>query len=450
MFRGASQFNSPLSGPPAAERRRMTEESQPPASPPPAFASAPFTPGPFGWCMAFVTSLDSMFRGCAVFNQELNTWDTSRVTSMRHTFADTARFDQELNAWNTSRVTTMDELFLDASAFNGALHAWDASSVKSMVGTFRNAVSFNRDIDSWSVSAVTDMQAMFQGPTVAPAWKMSYFNQPLNAWNVGQVTSFFRMFRAHNGFDQPLHAWDVGQVTNFSEMWDSHNDPNRLGELIPALTECNKHHIGKRWGVNPYWHASAYGGWDTEYTCESPPPLPPPLPPTIPPATPDWAGEQYSIWFCSVHLWPESAKRRPEHRSHSGLDYSRDHAEAEQRWGYEHLPIGLRNLPTVISGCCQCMCNPSNTPDSRGRSCKVPNRPDGTPPSAGVIVNPSGTCRCPMCDVCNNITWAKEQEYCGHGTLNRGRWVKLSVGETCDAPCLGPAGRCLSELKEEL
>ena len=77
----------------------------------------------------------------------------------------------------------------------------------------------------------------------------------------------------------------------------------------------------------------------------------------------------------------------------------------------------------------------------------MPNRPDGSESSAGVIYNPPGTCRCPMCDACNNISWERDEEYCAAMTLNSGRWVRWSEGESCDAP-LGGAGRRLRELYE--
>ena len=108
--------------------------------------------------------------------------------------------------------------------------------------------------------------------------------------------------------------------------------------LVTSLSECNRHHIGIAWRANPYWVTSEYGGWDEDYECESPPPSPPPAPPTPPPATPDWTGDRHSIWFCGVHLWPESARRRPQqggqHPPHSGMDYERTHYALEQLHGY--------------------------------------------------------------------------------------------------------------------
>ena len=75
-----------------------------------------------------------------------------------------------------------------------------------------------------------------------------------------------------------------------------------------------------------------------EAPAPSPPPSPPPAPPTPPPATPDWTGDRHSVWFCGVHLWPESARRRPQqggqHPPHSGLDYERTHYALEQLHGY--------------------------------------------------------------------------------------------------------------------
>ena len=388
-----------------------------------------------------VTNFDSMFEGCSKFNQPLGSWNTRESTSLRRTFASTSEFDQDLNTWDVAHVTAMDNLFLAARAFDGTVASWDVGAVTSMVATFREAVRFNSPLNAWNPANVTSMAELFMAPLAESP--TSVFNQPLNAWNVDAVTSMHRMFHFHVSFNQPLPNWKVSRVTNFSEMWSIYG--------WSALSNCNRHLLSKQWWHNPHWFASEYGKWHIDYACESPPPLPPPSPPTPPPATPDWSTAGFGFWSCSVHLWADDARRRarPDRRPHSGMDYQRAHYEAELV--HDNLADGERNLPTVISGCCQCYCTPANTPDSKGRSCKVPNRPDGSPPSAGLIVNPPETCRCPMCDKCNNITWTKEFAFCGHETLNRGRWVRLTAGETCETPGLGTAARRLSiDGKDEL
>ena len=448
MFKGADKFNQPLvawsaaTGETAAGRR----------------LSHSWQEDVRGWDVSKVGNLDGTFEGAIRYDLSLSSWDTSRVTSMRRTFFGAGLFGymttpprgtSGVTDWAVGRVTDMEQMFDGALFFNGDVTGWDVSNVTTMRRMFARAGMFNRSLAAWDVSRVTTMEGMFEADFS--------FSNPLQRWNVSQVTDFSLMFAHVPTYDKPLHEWDTSAATNYTAMW--------LGNLRQSA--CHRHLIGKRWEANAAWAATEYSDWSTRYTCGSDcldepclddyiprrEPSPPPVPPAPPPSTPDWTATQHNAWVCGIYSWLDSARQRVHDpdvvRPHSNLDFDRRHWEQEHRYGgYDATPVGERNQPTAISGCCQCQCNAANTPNNHGRSCTLPNRPDGSDPSAGLIYNPPGTCRCPMCDECNNISWVRDEEYCAAMTLNAGRWVRWSEGESCDAPLGGGAGRRLRELYE--
>ena len=153
-----------------------------------------------------VTSLAGAFDHNVTFNQNINSWDTSRVTSMAATFIGAAAFNQPLNNWDTSRVTNMTLMFEGATAFNQPIGMWDTSQVTSMGAMFMDAAAFNKPIGTWNTSRVTKMYAMF--------WRASSFNQPLAAWDTSSVTDMSELFAQATVFNQPIGGWDTSSVVN--------------------------------------------------------------------------------------------------------------------------------------------------------------------------------------------------------------------------------------------
>ena len=135
------------------------------------FASGIDTPD-----LSKVTNMQSMFSGCALFNQPLNNWDASQVTSMSGMFSGCASFNQPLNNWNVSKVTDMSGMFGGCTSFNQSLNSWDVSKVTNMRAMFDGCASFNQPLNSWDVSKVTDMAYMFS--------YCSSFNQNLGMWKL--------------------------------------------------------------------------------------------------------------------------------------------------------------------------------------------------------------------------------------------------------------------------
>ena len=84
------------------------------------------------WDVTKVTSLKEMFLGASSFNQPIGLWSViGQVSDMQSTFREAAVFDQDLNAWETSAVTTMHSLFYQAYAFNQLLNAWKCADRRS-------------------------------------------------------------------------------------------------------------------------------------------------------------------------------------------------------------------------------------------------------------------------------------------------------------------------------
>jgi surface protein len=152
-----------------------------------------------------VTSMYSMFRKAAAFNQDIGSWNTGNVTYMNSMFADATSFNQDIGSWNTAAVTDMGGLFYLASSFDQDIGSWDTGAVTNMRNMFFYASTFDQDIGSWDTANVTDMHWMFIGA--------SAFNQDIGSWDVEEVTDAEGMF--HNAtlstqnYDALLDGWDA-------------------------------------------------------------------------------------------------------------------------------------------------------------------------------------------------------------------------------------------------
>jgi len=188
-------------------------------------------------------SLLSMFSATSLFNQNINTWNTTNVTNMAQMFESSTAFNKNVStngtSWNVSNVTNMNAMFRIANAFNnGSLTNdisgnplnWYAPKCTNFSLMFRSAIAFNQPIstlvDTSGVSLPTGcvMNEMFGYATV--------FNQDINSWNVSRVTNMSLMFASavtpptqfNNGAignvgGKPLTNWGAPICTNFSQMF---------------------------------------------------------------------------------------------------------------------------------------------------------------------------------------------------------------------------------------
>merc|ERR1712193_351895 len=98
------------------------------------------TPGTSKWVTIAVTSMEGMFQGAILFDQDIKTWDTKAVTIMKNMFNGAAVFNLALTEatpkWDTGEVTTMQDMFNGAAKFNKDLTSWKdkLSKVANNVG----------------------------------------------------------------------------------------------------------------------------------------------------------------------------------------------------------------------------------------------------------------------------------------------------------------------------
>lgn len=103
-----------------------------------------------------ITSLQGMFSGTLVFNQDLLSWNTSNITNMKSMFSNTKAFNGNISSWNTTNVTTTHNMFGGASAFNQDISFWKTGNVTDMSYMFYEAKKFNQNISRWSVNKVKE------------------------------------------------------------------------------------------------------------------------------------------------------------------------------------------------------------------------------------------------------------------------------------------------------
>jgi len=165
------------------------------------------------WDVSNVTNMASMFNGASAFNQEISGWNVSSVTGMGSMFERATSFNQDIGAWDVSNVTYFSGMFESASTFNQDIGGWNMSNATNTGGMFDGASSFNQNIGNWDVSNVNNMFWMF--------WGASAFNQDIGNWDVSNVVEMGGMFRDASAFDQDLGAWNVSNVTSMNDMFDN-------------------------------------------------------------------------------------------------------------------------------------------------------------------------------------------------------------------------------------
>ena len=176
-------------------------------------------------------TMDAMFQSATRFNQNLNTWNTSKVSIMSSVFSTASVFNNgdasgastQPLTWITDNVTTMSAMFVNALVFNQPIDTsgnyWNTGKVTNMFQMLAGSsftLLFNQPIGRWDVSNCTTMGQMFYGA--------NKFNQDISLWKTGNVTTMFQMFRAATLFNQTINtdasgSWNVSKVTDMSSMF---------------------------------------------------------------------------------------------------------------------------------------------------------------------------------------------------------------------------------------
>lgn len=165
-------------------------------------------------------SLAGLFYNCSslIDVTNINSWEVFSVTSMNNMFDGVTLFNQDISSWDVSSVTDMSLMFNNATSFNTDISSWDVSSVNYMSFMFKNATSFNQPLNSWDVSSVLDMRGVFETATS--------FNQNINSWYVANVTDMNGMFTNAISFNQDISAWDISLVTDMSNFMTGKSTSN--------------------------------------------------------------------------------------------------------------------------------------------------------------------------------------------------------------------------------
>jgi surface protein len=137
-----------------------------------------------------VTDMSSLFWGRYLFNNTLDSWDTSNVTNMSFMFGYQAQSDSRtygfnhpsIQYWNTSKVQNFSRMFENNYAFKqDVLNGWDTSSATDMSRMFYE-YDFDLTLTNWNTSNVVNMENMF---------RISAQTKDISMWDVTNVTNWF-------------------------------------------------------------------------------------------------------------------------------------------------------------------------------------------------------------------------------------------------------------------
>jgi surface protein len=114
---------------------------------------------------------DSMFSGCTMLQNGLQTLNVSNVTTMSYIFFNCINFNgSDITSWNVQKVKYMDNMFRGCTVFNGYIGDWDVREVINMTDIFRGCTSFRQDVSKWNLSSITSND-------FAPAFTDAYLSQ---------------------------------------------------------------------------------------------------------------------------------------------------------------------------------------------------------------------------------------------------------------------------------
>ena len=186
-----------------------------------------------------VTSLNSFYRSCSVFNGDIGNWDVSSVSNMFGMFQNASTFNNGgvvtgsgvgMDTWDVSNCTSFFGMFRGAGAFNCDIGGWTFSNSQNFVMSymFLSAPSFNQNLGGWNMEFCTLLNLAFQGASSFNNGGVGGIGVGLDSWNVSNVTSLSTIFTGATSFNQPLNSWDVQSVTSMNSAFDgatSFNQP---------------------------------------------------------------------------------------------------------------------------------------------------------------------------------------------------------------------------------
>ncbi len=184
---------------------------------------------------SIVYFMDSMFSGCALFNDAgVSVWDINKVRNITFMFNGCLAFDADLSDWATRIPVDAGTNRSLASLFNGCasftnggvggvglgLDSWDTSTVSSLSAMFANNCAFNDRLDSWDTGTVINMSTMFSGNSTFNNGGVSGVGLGIDNWDTSSVETMENMFeRFTGGTSFYLGSWDTSLVTSMRRMF---------------------------------------------------------------------------------------------------------------------------------------------------------------------------------------------------------------------------------------
>lgn len=178
------------------------------------------------WDTQGATNYSDMFNGCIAFNSDVPQY-ADNVTDFTRVFYGCTAFNTAI-PWLTPKATTYESMFEGATSFNKymSLDPFGATNFKNM---FKNATSFNNRIFSGYLSGACDCTGMFWGASSfnsdINSWSFSgsicddmfrdaiSFNQSLSGWVGNKFASTHRMFFGAKSFNQNIDSWGTQPIT---------------------------------------------------------------------------------------------------------------------------------------------------------------------------------------------------------------------------------------------
>ena len=109
----------------------------------------------------------------------LETWKLDNAINMNSIFKGCSNFVENLSNWDVSNIQFFNSMFTDCSNFQGTgLNNWNTKSANSFFAMFENCTNFNQDISGWDITNLTNAGNMLNNCGMSP----ENYSQLLIGW----------------------------------------------------------------------------------------------------------------------------------------------------------------------------------------------------------------------------------------------------------------------------
>lgn len=147
-------------------------------------------------------------------------WGSNIWMSMESMFKDSGINNVKITPYsgkpNLKYCISMNSMFKGCANFNGDIEEWNVGRVEDMSSMLEGCSNFNRSVEKWNTSKVKNMNSMFKGCT--------NFNQEIGTIDVSKVEDFSSMLEGCNSFENELNNLEIKAGRNISNMLPSTYD----------------------------------------------------------------------------------------------------------------------------------------------------------------------------------------------------------------------------------